>query len=234
MPRRTEMLGYGNFVRRPTVPSDEAYERYLEKTDHLLNVWRQSLAKSKSVPSDLSLVSLTEENEQKLIAFVSPDREKYTVRNVERDLNFMTASTFFSEYYPITKPFSIVHCDLDMPLHTVLSFSTEAELRAINAAIGKDTPLRWWQDGLANRPCYLFGNAVWELRKSEAVASTEGVALLFMNQSERGENRLKQMRGQRQNPNANATGAGLQEKSQVSAWKRGGVPQNTAEKDISS
>ncbi len=50
---------------------------------------------------------------------------------------------------------------------------------AANAALGQVTPLRWWQNGPSNHPCYLFGEWIWELKPTELNSSDKGLTLLF-------------------------------------------------------
>ena len=88
-------------------------------------------------------------------------------------------------YRPIRRPFSILHCSLDLPLHTVYAFENDTDLSSVNAALDKVTPLRWWQNGPSNHPCYLYGDWIWELKPTELNASDKGLTLLFETTTEK-------------------------------------------------
>jgi hypothetical protein len=177
MPKRTGMLDSGNFVRSPEAPADAEFVAYLDQIDRLLGQWQRTGAG---------------EAERELYEFIEPFKQRYTIRSVTRDTAFLPVSQFLARYRPIEKPFAIVHCALDMPLHSVHRFRDHDDLAVINAAVAEDSPLRWWQNGLGDRPCYLFGKWVWELKPAEAAASEEGIALLFLQMSEKGQQELGQ------------------------------------------
>jgi len=91
-----------------------------------------------------------------------------------------TIHEFFSGPRPITSPFSIVWGNCFNPLRIVHDFQTEAEVETINSALGEQTPIRWWCSGPNGRPCYLFGQFLWEIKPSEISATERELRLLFL------------------------------------------------------
>ena len=82
----------------------------------------------------------------------------------------------------------------------------------------EDTPLRWWQNGMGDRPCYLFGKCVWELKSSEVAASDKGIVLLFQEASERNLQKLNRLSSSASESQPDY----MPEKIRVAAWRRGG------------
>jgi len=185
MPIHTRILDNGNFVRSPELPPKAAFSEYLNFADRLLAQWRRVQEDWNRSPFSAELGSEKRELDRVLSDFVETFNALYTITSVERDPAFLPASRFLTQYRPIRQPFSILHCDRAMPLHTVLAFPDHGELAKVNAALDEDTPLRWWESGPHGRPCYLFGSWVWELRPSEIALSEEGMVLLFLDLSER-------------------------------------------------
>jgi hypothetical protein len=116
--------------------------------------------------------------------FVDSFRSRYTIKVVKQDPTFLPVSRFFTQYRPLRKPFSILHCNLGMPLHTVHAFRDDSGLARINAALDEDVPYPWWQSGPSERPCYVFGECIWELTDSETKQSDEGLVLTFQMMTE--------------------------------------------------
>ncbi len=190
MPTKTKMLDYGNFVYSPQSPMNEQFREYLGNVDRLFGELRKAEADRELSPFSPKL----KQCKRALADYISPFKDAFTVKSVERIPAFLHISQFFAEYHPVQKPFSILHCSLDMPLHTVLQFPTHDELSAVNAALDERTPLRWWQDGPMDRPCYLFGQCVWELKPSEVAASEEGCALLFIEALEKDRHKVNRLK----------------------------------------
>ena len=184
MPTKTGMLDAGNYVHSPEAPQDPAFLEYLDLADRLLGNWREAREASERSPLSSELKRRKEELDGALSDFVDSFRSRYTVRSVRRDPTFLPVSHFFAQYRPLRKPFSILHCNLGTPLHTVHAFRDYSDLARLNAALDEDTPFPWWQSGPHDRPCYLFGECVWELKDSEAKQSDEGLVLMFLEMTE--------------------------------------------------
>ncbi len=180
MPSITNMLDYGNFVYSPELLEDSRFVEYLGYADRLLERRKEIEAAAKQSPFSPEIEHARQEVAEVLREYVESFGDKYGKRAVEHDPRFLPVSAFFAKYRPIQNPFSILHCSLDLPLHTVHAFNSHEELMEINAALAEDTPLLWWQRSPHNSPCYLFGERVWELKPSELAASEEGVARLFL------------------------------------------------------
>ncbi len=185
MPTKTKLLDYGDFVCSPELPVSEDFLAYLNLADRLFEKWYRIKAAWEASPFSPELAKRKRDLDGELNDFVAPLKSMYTIESVEQDPAFLRVSRFFADYRPIQEPFSILHCSLDMPLHTVVEFRCDADLRPLNVALIQRTPFRWWQNGPMGRPCYLFGDWVWELRPSEFTASEEGLSLLFVEATEK-------------------------------------------------
>ncbi|NQT17138.1 MAG: HNH endonuclease [Planctomycetes bacterium] len=184
MPTKTRMLDEGNFVYSPEVAENAAFLEYLDSADHLLADWREAHEASERSPFSSELGQRKAELDRALSGFVDSFGSRCTIKSVKQDPAFLPVSQFFSQYRPLRKPFSILHCSLGMPLHTVHAFCDYSDLASINAALNEDTPFPWRQSGPHDRPCYLFGECIWELKDSEAKQSDEGLVLMFLEMTE--------------------------------------------------
>jgi hypothetical protein len=185
MPTKTRMLDYGGFVHSPDVPMSPTLVDYLSRIDPLLAAWRDVADQWSRSPSSAELLEQKKNAQRELDEFAAAYRDVYTIKHVERNPAFLPVTRFFARYHPVRRPFSILHCNLDLPLHTVYMFEDAGDVASVNAAIDKVTPLRWWQDGPLNHPCYLFGDCVWELKLTELEASDKGLTLLFERTTEK-------------------------------------------------
>jgi hypothetical protein len=185
MPNKTKMLDYGGFVHSLETPMSAQFAEYLRQIDLLVAAWRGAVEKWNQSRFSPDLLQRKKQAQRAFDDFAAGYQDKYTIKYVERDAAFLPVAKFFARYRPLRQPFSILHCNFDMPLHTVYAFENNADLAAINAAIGKTAPLRWWQNGPSNHPCYLFGEWIWELKPAEANASDKGLALLFETTTEK-------------------------------------------------
>lgn len=184
MPTKTRMLDEGNFVYSPEAPANAAFLKYLDFADRLLSNWRKAREASERSPFSSELGRRKAELDRAVSGFVESFRVRYTLKSVKRDPTFMPLSQFFTQCRPLRTPFSILHCNLGMPLHTVHAFRSDGDLARINAALDEDTPFRWWQSGPHDLPCYLFGECIWELKDTEARQSDEGLAVMFLEMTE--------------------------------------------------
>jgi len=194
MPTRTEMLNRGNFVRSPQFPADAAFAAYLRGIDGLLARWRRVSAAWDESPFAPEVLEQKQRLEAAIDECVEAFGGLYALPSVQHDPRFLTVGAFFARYRPIRTPFAVLHCDGRLPLHTVAEFADECDLRALNAALNEDAPLRWWQDGPSGRPYYLFGECVWELKPSEVSASDKGLTLHFLEELERDRVRRDRLR----------------------------------------
>lgn len=185
MPTKTRMLDDGNFVYAPDAPRNAAFFEYLEFADRLLGEWQRVSEACARLPFSQQTAERKKELDRAVDGFVVSFRPHYTIKYVRRDPTFLPPSQFFARHRPVREPFSILHCNLEMPLHTVRAFRDHADLDRVNKALDEDVPLAWWQSGPHDRPCYLFGNCVWELKPSETGQSDEGLVVLFAQMSER-------------------------------------------------
>jgi hypothetical protein len=179
MPTKTRMLDYGGFVHSPEAPMSPEFAEYLRRVDPLVATWQSVAVQWNRSPLSTELLELKKSAQRELDEFAAAYRGQYTIKPVERNPVFMPAGRFFARYRPIQRPFSILNCNLELPLHTVYAFENDWDLACVNAALDKTTPMRWWQDGPLNHPCYLFGDCVWELKLTELEASDKGLTLLF-------------------------------------------------------
>jgi len=184
MPTKTRMLDDGNFVYSPDAPRNAAFFEYLEFADRLLGEWHRVREACARLPFSPETGERKKELDRAVGAFVESFRPYYTIKHVRQDPTFLPASQFFAQHRPVREPFSILHCNLEMPLHTVHAFRDYADLARVNRALDEDAPLPWWQSGPHDRPCYLFGSCVWELKQSETGQSDEGLVLVFLQMTE--------------------------------------------------
>jgi len=190
MPVRATTLDRGDFVYSPRFPANREFAEYLDTIDRLLAGQREAEAALAASPFSPQWRSRKADADRQLREFVGPYVEVFNVLGVEKIPTFLPVLEFLAEYRPIRQPFSVLHCCLDLPLHTLRRFSTDGELDALNAALAEKTPMRWWRDSPMGHPCYLFGTEVWELRPSERDASLEGIALVFAELKARRESRV--------------------------------------------
>lgn len=179
MPTKTKMLDHGGFVHSPEVPMSSEFVEYLKRIDPLLGAWHEATDRWNDSPMSPELVERKRNAQRAFDEFAAAYQDKFTIRHVERDPTFLPVARFFARYRPIRRPFSILNCSLDLPLHTVFPFEHTYDLPILNAALDSVTPMRWWQVGPSNHPCYLFGELIWELKQTEVEASSEGLILLF-------------------------------------------------------
>jgi len=197
MPIKTSILDNGNFVCSPESPPKPAFSEYLGFADRLLAQWREVQQEQSRSPFSSEVVKKKGELDRVLGDFVETFKPWYTVKSVERDRAFLPVSRFLAQYRPLGDPFSILHCDREMPLHSVHEFPTQGDLARVNAALDEKTPFRWWQSGPHDRPCYLFGESVWELQASEIALSEPGKALLFRDVAENDRLKLDRLKNGR-------------------------------------
>jgi hypothetical protein len=183
MPTPTNLLDNGDFVCSPETPPKPAFREYLHFADWLLAQWHKVDEQWKRSPLDSELVRQKSGLDGAVSDFLERFRTYYGIKGVEQDPAFWPVSRFFRERHPICEPFSILHADLVMPLHTVYEFRAHDDLARLNAALDEDTPLRWWRSGPHDLPCYLFGNRVWERKPSEVEMSEPGMVLVFLEMS---------------------------------------------------
>jgi len=222
MPIQTKVLDNGNFVCSPDHPAKPVFSEYLSFADQLLGQWHKAQEEWNRSPFSPELQKEKSELDKAVAGFVESFRTRYTLTRVEHDPAFLPVSQFFARYRPVREPFSILHCDGGMPLRTVLAFETHRDLTRLNAALEEDTPLRWWQNGLHDRPCYLFGQWVWELRPSEVALSEEGMVLLFLDVSEKHRQKQDRLTHDSSQPGRAAAADYIPEKARVVVWRRAG------------
>jgi hypothetical protein len=202
------------------VPSKPALSEYLAYADRLLTEWHKAHEAWEASPFSAELGRQKSELDRVVSDFAETFRSRYGVKNVEQDPAFWPVSRFFSERRPVVEPFSILHCDLEMPLHTVLAFSSQEDLARLDAALEERTPLRWWRSGPGGLACYLFGQSVWEIKASEAAMSESGLALTFIEASERDRQRRDRLIRASSPAEAASTDAFVPEKTRALVWRR--------------
>jgi len=222
MPTKTRMLDFGGFVRAPEAPVDRRFEEYLEIADGLLESWEHAQAAWRQSPFSAEFLDRKKQAERLLSEFVAPWKAKYTIRAVERDPEFLPVARCFARGRPFGQPLTILHCDLDVPLHTVARYHAAGDLALLNAALAEEKPLRWWQDGPLGHPCYLFGLCVWELKASELNASDKGLLLLFETAGDRGRERRDRLTSGLRDPAATPQPDFIPERVRIAAWRRSG------------
>jgi hypothetical protein len=220
MPIQTQILNNNNFVRSPELAPDLAFSEYLALADRVLADQRDARQQWEASPFSPAVLKRKEQAERVLRQFVACFQGRFTVRPVQEDPAFLSAGAFLSRYSPVRLPFSVLHCDLEMPLHTVHAFRTPGDLARVNAAVAEDTPLAWWQRGPGGRPCYLFGRSVWELKPCEVVHSEAGIAISFVEMSQRRRSPIDRLTEDAAG-RATATASDLlSESARVEAWRR--------------
>ena len=220
MPTKTKMLDYGGFVHSPETAMSAELAAYLQRIDPLLAAWNDAAERSRQSQFSTELLERKKTAQREFDAFAATCQDKYAIQHVERDPTFLPVARFFARYWPIRKPFSILHCSLDLPLHTVYVFENDADLVCINAALGKTTPLRWWQDGPSGHPCYLFGPWVWELKPTELNASDKGLTLLFEQTAESDQLQRNRLQHNLSEPSAPAGEQYIPESVRIAVWRR--------------
>jgi hypothetical protein len=194
MPTKTKMLEHGGFVHSPDAPMSAAFTEYLCRIDRLLSVRQDASEQLSRSPFSAELLERKKTAEREFNEFAAAYLDKHTIKHVEQDTTFMPVARFFARHRPVRRPFAILNCSLDMPLHTVYGFDDDRDLVSVNEALNEITPLRWWHDGLMNHPCYLFGEWIWELKQAELNASDKGLTLLFEQTTEQDRLRWDRMR----------------------------------------
>jgi len=222
MPIKTKMLDFGGFVHLPEEAMSAALAEYLCRIDVLLVAWRDAIDRCNESPFAAELLERRKHAEREFDDFAAAYRDKYAIKHVQRDPLFLPVSRFFARCYPIRQPFAILHCSLDLPLHTVHAFENDDDLANVNAALGKVTPLRWWQDGPLNHPCYLFGEWVWELKPTELHASDKGLTLLFEKAMEKDQLQRDRLTHNLSDGNRPLDQDHIPEVVRVSVWRRDG------------
>jgi hypothetical protein len=220
MPTKTRMLDDGNFVYSPDAPTNAPFLEYLEYADRLLGEWREVSEAWNRSPFSSALAERKKELDRVVAGFVDSFGPLYTIRSVRQDPTFLSVSQFLARGRPVRKPFSILHCNLEMPLHTVHAFRDRDDLVQVNAALSEENPFPWWRSGPHGRPCYLFGEHVWELRESETGQSDEGLVVLFLEMTDKFRQRHEQVPTNRPSPLAMADGSFIPEDVRVAVWRR--------------
>jgi len=220
MPTRTRMLDNGNFVYSPEAPDGAVFLEYLDFADRLLSSWRKACEASERAPFSPELRQRKEELDGTVNGFVESFGPRYGIKGVRRDPTFLPVSQFFAEYRPLRKAFSILHCSLGMPLHTVHAIRDYSGLTRVNAALNEDTPFPWWQRGPHDRPCYLFGEHVWELNESEMQQSDEGTTLMFLEMMDQQRQREEGVRSGSARSTVIADTGFIPEKVRTAVWRR--------------
>ncbi len=180
MPIPTTTADRGDFVYNPRYPMNRDFAVYLETVDHLLAEQRSAEAALAAAPFSPGEHANKNAADTRLREFIAPYVEVFNIAGVPDIPAFLPVAEFFAEFRSISEPFDVLHCCLDLPLHTVQRFAGREELAALNAALDELTPLRWWRDTPTRRPCYLFGNRFWEIKPAEQDLSQQALALLFV------------------------------------------------------
>jgi hypothetical protein len=220
MPNKTRMLDDGNFVLSPEAPANATFLEYLDYADRLLGEWRDAGEVWKRSPFSAELQARKKDLDRTVQGFVDSFGPHYTIRTVRHDPSFWPVSRFFARKRPLQQPFAILHCNLELPLHTVHGFRDHAELAQVNAALEEEVPFPWWRSGPHGRPCYLFGNCVWELKESEAGQSDEGLVVLFLEMTDKYRQHHEQVSTGRPTPLATADNSFIPEEVRVAVWRR--------------
>jgi hypothetical protein len=129
---------------------------------------------------------------------------------------------FLSGSGPITTPFSIVWGNFHNPLRVVHDFQTEADLQTINSAVKEQAPLRWWRPGPKKRPCYLFGQFLWEIKPSEVSATERELRLLFLAAVKRERAKFERLEQVFSDEADGPTREPIPESVQILVWRRDG------------
>jgi len=189
MPIPTSLLDNGNFVCSPEMTPRRAFSEYLEYADRLLGQWRGVHKQWSQSPYSAELVRQKNELDKVVSDFVETFKARYTIASVEQEAAFLPVSQFFARYRPLRDRFCILHCDREMPLHTVHRFLSYRDLAQVNSALEEKIPFPWWQAGPQDLPCFLYGEQVWQLKPSEVSMSETGLMLAFFDETE--DRRLK-------------------------------------------
>jgi hypothetical protein len=222
MPNKTKMLDYGGFVQSPDVPVSAEFAEYLQQVDLLVAAWKGATEEWEQSQFSAGLLQRKKETQRAFDDFAAAYQGKYTIKHVERDPTFLPVAKFFTHYRPIRRPFSILHCNLDLPLHTVYAFENDADLAVTNAALNRVTPLRWWQNGPTDHPCYLFGECIWELKPTELNASDKGLLLQFETIKEKDELQRDRLRHDLSSPSNRSDERFISEAVRAAVWRRDG------------
>jgi hypothetical protein len=221
MPSQTRLLDDGNFVCSPESPPKPAFSKYLDYADRLLAQWRAVCEDWNRQPLSTALGQQKRELDAAAADFAQTFLVRYGIKSVEQDPAFRPASRFLSQCRPVCEAFAILHADREMPLHTVCDFRTDGALAGLNAALEEDTPLRWWRSGSHDRPCYLFGDCVWELAPLEVEMSESGITLLFLELSEgRRQRRDRLIRASSSAVATAAVAEFIPQKTRTAVWRR--------------
>jgi hypothetical protein len=222
MPTKTRMLEYGGFVHSPDVPESAEFSEYLRQIDPLLAARQNAVDRWSESTVSADLLNHKRDTQQALDAFIAKYGNQYNTKQVERNPAFLPVHRFFDRYRPLRQPFSILHCNLDLPLHTVYRFEHDYDVAMVNAALDKVTPLRWWQNGPSNHPCYLFGELIWELKATEVDASYKGLTLLFENTKEQDKQQRDRLQHNLANPSGPSGEQYVPEGVRAIVWRREG------------
>lgn len=222
MPTKTKMLDHGGFVHSPDVPISAAFAEYLRQIDPRLADWRDAVEQWNRAPFSAETLERKKSTQRELDDFAAAYLDTYTIKPVERNPLFLPVSRFFARYQPIRRPFSIFHCSLNLPLHTVYAFQSDDDLAGVNAALNQVTPLRWWQNGPLNHPSYLFGPWIWELKPTELNSSDKGLTLLFEKTTEKDQLQRERLRQDLSGSNRSPDQHYIPEAVRRSVWRRDG------------
>ncbi len=96
----------------------------------------------------------------------------------------MPFQQFISQSKPIQLPFSIVWAISSAPARVIHEVHSGNDLHEFNSALNEDVPFRWHPSRSSyNRPHYLFGDYLWEIKPSEMSATQRELRLLFLEAS---------------------------------------------------
>ena len=220
MPTKIRMDDYGDFVHSPESPVTEEWAEYIAMADRLLQEHGRAQQACLESPFVAELADRKRQLDAYLSDFAALFKDKYTISPVEHDPRFLHLSRFLAEHQPVRDLFSVLHCNLDLPLHTVREFQTFDDLESLSAALAEDTPLRWWRNGPMDRPCYLFGRWIWELKPSEVTASEDGLALLFAEVAEQARHKHGRLTHDAFSNAATATVEAVSKNTRIAVFRR--------------
>ncbi len=220
MPIKTRLLDDGNFVYSPEAPDNPTFLEYLDYADRLLGEWHEVCEAWDGGDMSPEMAERKKELDQVVGGFVDSFRDHYTIRTVRQDPNFWSVSRFLAQCRPLRKPFSILHCNLELPLHTVHAFQSHTDLSQLIAALDQENPFPWWRSGPHGRPCYLFGDCVWELKESEAGQSDEGLVVLYLEMTDKYRQHHEQIATAQPSPLAMADNSFIPEDVRVAVWRK--------------
>ena len=222
MPTKTTMLDHGGLVHSPETPMSAGFAEYLRQIDPLMAAWRDAADRWSQSRFSVELLERKRTAQREFDDFAAAYQDKYTFQQIERNPTFLPVARFFARYRPIRKPFSILHCNLDLPLHTVYAFESDGDLASVNAALEKTTPLRWWQNGPSDHLCYLFGPWVWELKPAELNSSDKGLTLLFEKTTESDQLQRDRLQHRLSDAGGQTKEQYIPETVRISVWRRDG------------